>query len=116
MSTGRPGISCACELNLPLPGWFGPSFQADWGNALSTSTTIYVGNLAFTTREEQLYDVFGRVGHIKRIVMGLDKVQKTPCGFAFAIYYTRKVRGIGISNAVYMCIVASYWAFRLLGA
>ncbi|GIL45835.1 hypothetical protein Vafri_2972 [Volvox africanus] len=22
--------------------------------------------------------------------MGLDKVQKTPCGFAFAIYYTRK--------------------------
>ncbi|GFR42518.1 hypothetical protein Agub_g3412, partial [Astrephomene gubernaculifera] len=64
--------------------------EADWENALATSTTVYVGNLAFTTREEQLYDVFGRVGHIKRIVMGLDKMQKTPCGFAFAIYYTRK--------------------------
>ncbi len=36
--------------------------------------------------------MFGRVGHIKRIVMGLDKIQKTPCGFAFAMYYTRKVR------------------------
>ncbi|PNH05182.1 Nuclear cap-binding protein subunit 2 [Tetrabaena socialis] len=64
--------------------------EADWENALVTSTAVYIGNLAFTTREEQLYDVFGRVGHIKRIVMGLDKVQKTPCGFAFAIYYTRK--------------------------
>ncbi|EFJ52515.1 hypothetical protein VOLCADRAFT_79141 [Volvox carteri f. nagariensis] len=64
--------------------------ETDWENALATSTTIYVGNLAFTTREEQLYDVFGRVGHIKRIVMGLDKIQRTPCGFAFAIYYTRK--------------------------
>ncbi len=49
--------------------------------------------MAFTTREEQLYDVFGRVGPIMRIVMGLDKGAKTPCGFAFAIYYTRKVRG-----------------------
>ncbi|PNW77467.1 hypothetical protein CHLRE_10g437850v5 [Chlamydomonas reinhardtii] len=64
--------------------------EADWEHALTSSTTVYVGNLAFTTREEQLYDVFGRVGHIKRIVMGLDKVQKTPCGFAFAIYYTRR--------------------------
>ncbi|KAG2432934.1 hypothetical protein HXX76_008663 [Chlamydomonas incerta] len=64
--------------------------EADWETALTTSTTVYVGNLAFTTREEQLYDVFGRVGHIKRIVMGLDKMQKTPCGFAFAIYYTRR--------------------------
>ncbi|KAG2448799.1 hypothetical protein HYH02_006150 [Chlamydomonas schloesseri] len=64
--------------------------EADWEHALATSTTVYVGNLAFTTREEQMYDVFGRVGHIKRIVMGLDKIQKTPCGFAFAIYYTRR--------------------------
>ncbi|KXZ46487.1 hypothetical protein GPECTOR_43g923 [Gonium pectorale] len=64
--------------------------RADWETALATSTTVYLGNLAFTTREEQLYDVFGRVGHIKRIVMGLDKMQKTPCGFAFAIYYTRR--------------------------
>ncbi|KAG2501250.1 hypothetical protein HYH03_001057 [Edaphochlamys debaryana] len=64
--------------------------EADWEAALLSSTTVYIGNLAFTTREEQLYDVFGRVGHIKRIVMGLDKIQKTPCGFAFAIYYTRR--------------------------
>lgn len=71
------------------------TLQAEWERALATSCTVYVGNLAFTTREEQLYDVFGRVGPIMRIVMGLDKVAKTPCGFAFAIYYTRKVRGWG---------------------
>lgn len=33
--------------------------------------------------------VFRRVGEIKRIVMGLDKLKLTPCGFCFVIYYTR---------------------------
>lgn len=86
-----------CKLSWPAPMSWGPgpnasaASQVDWEDALLTSTTIYIGNLAFTTREEQLYDVFGRVGHMKRIVMGLDKNVKTPCGFAFAIYYTREV-------------------------
>jgi nuclear cap-binding protein subunit 2 len=34
--------------------------------------------------------VFSKTGDIKRIVMGLDKQQKTPCGFCFVVYYTRK--------------------------
>lgn len=29
------------------------------------------------------------MGEIKRIVMGLDKLKLTPCGFCFVIYYTR---------------------------
>ena len=33
--------------------------------------------------------VFSRAGDIKRIVMGLDKRNMTPCGFAFVVYYTR---------------------------
>ena len=27
---------------------------------------------------------------MKRIVMGLDRVKKTPCGFCFVEYYTRE--------------------------
>lgn len=57
--------------------------------ALRTSTTVYVGNLSFFTTEEQIYEVFSKVGDVKRIVMGLDKVSLTPCGFCFVVYYTR---------------------------
>ena len=57
--------------------------------ALSRSATLYVGNLSFYTTEEQMYELFSRVtnvaggGGIKRIIMGLDRNTKTPCGFAF---------------------------------
>jgi nuclear cap-binding protein subunit 2 len=29
-------------------------------------------------------------GEIKRIIMGLDRIKKTPCGFCFVEYYTRR--------------------------
>ena len=47
------------------------------------------GNLSFFTTEEQMYELFGRVtdpakgGGVRRIIMGLDRNNKTPCGFAF---------------------------------
>lgn len=53
------------------------------------TTTLYVGNLSFYTTEEQVHELFSRVGDLKRIVMGLDKLRKTPCGFCFVEYYTR---------------------------
>ena len=53
---------------------------------LETSCTLYVGNLSFYTTEEQIYELFARAGDLKRIVMGLDKVKKTPCGFCFVEY------------------------------
>merc|ERR1712235_218799 len=31
----------------------------------------------------------GKCGDLKRVVMGLDKVKRTPCGFCFVEYYTR---------------------------
>jgi len=34
--------------------------------------------------------LFSRCGEIKRIIMGLDKVKKTPCGFCFVEYYTHE--------------------------
>ncbi|XP_002741239.1 nuclear cap-binding protein subunit 2-like [Saccoglossus kowalevskii] len=56
---------------------------------LSTSSTLYLGNLSFYTTEEQIHELFSKCGDLKRIIMGLDKVKKTPCGFCFVEYYTR---------------------------
>ena len=46
--------------------------------------------LSFYTTEEQLYELFGKCGDVKRIVMGLDKFKRTPCGFCFVEYYARE--------------------------
>eukprot|EP00270_Netrium_digitus_P021947 TRINITY_DN9650_c0_g2_i1.p1 TRINITY_DN9650_c0_g2~~TRINITY_DN9650_c0_g2_i1.p1 ORF type:complete len:287 (-),score=74.75 TRINITY_DN9650_c0_g2_i1:103-963(-) len=64
--------------------------QEDFERALLLSTTVYVGNLSFFTTEEQLLEVFSRCGEIKKIIMGLDKNNMTPCGFCFVLYYTRE--------------------------
>ena len=53
---------------------------------LLVSTTLYVGNLSYYTTEEQIHELFSKCGDIKRIIMGLDKVRKTPCGFCFVEY------------------------------
>ena len=50
---------------------------------LALSSTVYVGNLSFFSSEEQIYQLFSRIGEIKRIIMGLDRNAKTPCGFCF---------------------------------
>ncbi|SPO02861.1 probable nuclear cap binding protein subunit 2 [Cephalotrichum gorgonifer] len=57
---------------------------------LRDATTLYVGNLSFYTTEEQVYELFSKVGEIKRLVMGLDRFAKTPCGFCFVEYYTHQ--------------------------
>lgn len=53
------------------------------------SKTLYVGNLSFFTREEQIHAVFSLAGDVKRVVMGLDRHKKTPCGFCFVEYFYR---------------------------
>ncbi|RMD41247.1 hypothetical protein DV735_g3918, partial [Chaetothyriales sp. CBS 134920] len=58
--------------------------------SLETATTLYVGNLSFYTTEEQIHELFAKCGDIKRVVMGLDRFQKTPCGFCFVEYYTHQ--------------------------
>ena len=43
--------------------------------------------------EEQVYELFSRCGDVKRVVMGLDKFRKTPCGFCFVEYpWLKKMR------------------------
>ncbi|CAG8532336.1 22561_t:CDS:2 [Dentiscutata erythropus] len=61
--------------------------STDLAKDLSNSTTLYVGNLSFYTTEEQIYELFSKVGEIKRIIMGLDKFQKTPSYIATIIRY-----------------------------
>lgn len=74
---------------------------------LKDASTLYVGNLSFYTTEEQIHELFAksvrnlrhrlcsanpqfRCGEIKRLVMGLDRFNKTPCGFCFVEYYTHQ--------------------------
>lgn len=56
---------------------------------LKKSATLYVGNLSFFTSEEQLYELFSKCGDIKRVIMGLNKINMTPCGFCFVEYHLR---------------------------
>ncbi|XP_071724936.1 nuclear cap-binding protein subunit 2-like [Rutidosis leptorrhynchoides] len=67
-----------------------PGTQEEFEQALLNSTTIYIGNMSFYTTEEQVYELFSRAGEIKKIVMGLDKNSKTPCGFCFVLFYSRE--------------------------
>ncbi|KAF6385190.1 nuclear cap binding protein subunit 2 [Rhinolophus ferrumequinum] len=66
--------------------------QHFWGDIeeqeklLKKSCTLYVGNLSFYTTEEQIYELFSKSGDIKKIIMGLDKMKKTACGFCFVEY------------------------------
>ncbi|XP_057300594.1 nuclear cap-binding protein subunit 2-like [Hydractinia symbiolongicarpus] len=70
--------------------------RKDLEKKLEDSTTLYVGNMSFYTSEEQLYELFSKSGDVKRIIMGLDRNNKTPCGFCFVEYYFRE----GAENAV----------------
>jgi nuclear cap-binding protein subunit 2 len=58
--------------------------------ALEHSSTLYVGNLAFSTRSHHLLSHFGQVGPVVKVVIGLDRFHKTPCGFGFVEYRDRR--------------------------
>lgn len=64
--------------------------ETEWKKKLELSSTVYVGNLSCYTNEYQLFELFGRCGSIKRIIMGLDKIKKTPCGFCFVEFDERE--------------------------
>ncbi|KAI9296392.1 RNA-binding domain-containing protein, partial [Neoconidiobolus thromboides FSU 785] len=64
--------------------------KAELAKKLEQSSTLYVGNLSFYTSEEQIHELFSKCGEIKRIIMGLDRMKKTPCGFCFVEYYSHE--------------------------
>ncbi|CEF63411.1 Nuclear cap-binding protein subunit 2 [Strongyloides ratti] len=64
--------------------------RAEQEAKLAASTTLYVGNLSYFTRESQVYELFSRAGDVKRVIMGIDRFKRTPCGFCFVEYYNRE--------------------------
>eukprot|EP00611_Tribonema_gayanum_P022289 TRINITY_DN4448_c0_g1_i1.p1 TRINITY_DN4448_c0_g1~~TRINITY_DN4448_c0_g1_i1.p1 ORF type:complete len:167 (+),score=43.51 TRINITY_DN4448_c0_g1_i1:198-698(+) len=54
--------------------------------ALKGSRTLYIGNLSFYTTEAQIAELFSKTGELLRVIMGLDRNRRTPCGFAFVEY------------------------------
>eukprot|EP01083_Nonionella_stella_P126613 383312_1 len=58
--------------------------------SIQTSSTLYIGNLSFFTEELQIYTLFSLVAPVKRVIMGLNKVTKSPCGFCFVEYFTNE--------------------------
>ncbi|KZT09471.1 RNA-binding domain-containing protein [Laetiporus sulphureus 93-53] len=84
---------------------------------LTKSTTLYIGNLSFYTTEEQIYELFSKCtspeegGGIKRVIMGLDRNTRTPCGFCFVEYYShaealaclRYVSGTKLDERIIRC-------------
>ncbi|GMM33058.1 nuclear cap-binding protein subunit [Saccharomycopsis crataegensis] len=53
------------------------------------SSTVYVGGLSIYTTEEQIHELFKKCGEIERVIMGLDRFNRTPCGFCFVVYKAR---------------------------
>lgn len=58
--------------------------------ALTNSTTLYVGNLSFYAKEEQILETFSMVGPVQRVVMGINRQTKTPCGFCFVEFVNQE--------------------------
>ncbi|TEA28951.1 hypothetical protein DBR06_SOUSAS13410016, partial [Sousa chinensis] len=51
-------------------------------------TKCWKSFLLYTT-EEQIYELFSKSGDREKIVMGLDKMKKTACGFCFVEHCSR---------------------------
>ena len=58
--------------------------------ALEKSSTLYIGNLAFSTQTVHIRSHFSQMGPVKTVHLGLNKNTRTPCGFAFVEYYDRR--------------------------
>lgn len=52
--------------------------------SMSASCSIFVGNVPYDASEDELKELFGRVGNVTSVRLVLDKDTKTPKGYAFA--------------------------------
>jgi nuclear cap-binding protein subunit 2 len=66
--------------------------------ALEKSSTLYVGNLAFSTRSYHVLSHFSQIGPTQQIIMGLDRFHHTPCGFCFVEYVDRDDALCAVAN------------------
>jgi len=66
--------------------------------ALAKSSTLYIGNMAFSTRSHNVLSHFSQIGPVRKVVMGQDRFTHTPCGFGFVEYVHREDALLSISN------------------
>lgn len=59
----------------------------EYERLLSTTCTMYVGNLPLTVTEERLWSLFSDLS-IRRVIMGLNRNNRLFCGFAFVEFYS----------------------------
>ena len=71
-------IQSICEIKI---------FNRYYFHLFQKSFTIYIGNLSFYTNENQIYKIFSYITKPKRIIMGLHRITKNPCGFCFLEFY-----------------------------
>lgn len=71
--------------------------REEWGERLKQSRTLYVGNLSFYTNEDQIYSLFAQAGTVTKVVMGLNRFKKSPCGFCFVEYPSHEEAAKAIS-------------------
>ena len=64
---------------------FWPNKQAQEAAKL-VSSTVYVGNLSFFTSEAVLTSFFSTCGNVEKVIMGLNRLTKKPCGFCFVVF------------------------------
>lgn len=57
-----------------------------FGLQLGYQATLSLSNITSMC----LLQLFSKAGDIKRLIMGLDANRRTPCGFCFVSYFTRK--------------------------
>jgi nuclear cap-binding protein subunit 2 len=68
----------------------------DAKNALEGSDTVYIGNLTFYSIESQISAFFSSCGEVRAIKMGLNRMTRTPCGFAFVQYFTHEAAQLAV--------------------
>lgn len=89
-----PYTSATCAISMPSN--LSPRASADLRIAPFTHrrtnprTLLQVRNTHTTPIPKSELTVEFRCGEIKRLVMGLDRFNKTPCGFCFVEYYTHQ--------------------------
>jgi nuclear cap-binding protein subunit 2 len=66
--------------------------------ALAKSSSLYIGNLAFSTRSSHIRSHFSQIGPVKAVNVGLDRFRKSPCGFCFVEYVHRTDALLAVAN------------------
>jgi nuclear cap-binding protein subunit 2 len=103
-------VDTAAKLYWDRSNYESPATQIQ---ALQRSSTVYVGNLSFTTRSHHVQQHFTRLlspsmGNthciVKNVILGLDRIKKTPCGFCFVEFWSRSdaVRSVSIVSGTHL--------------